>query len=436
MRFMLLTPGTGHFYCGSCLRDHALGNALQRLGHEVSVIPLYLPLVLEATPSEAPENPVHMGGINMYLQQKSRLAGKLPRFLTNLLDRPGLLRWVSKRGSLTEAPDLGAMTLSMLKGEDGHQNTEVEKLVEWAASEKKPDVIVISNLLLSGVVRRLKQELDRPVVASMQGEAPFLDSLPDSFSQQSWSQLSERAKEIDALVPVSRDYGDLMRSRLGLDEARVHVVHNGLDLADLTEEPPPLLGRSPKTIGYLARMCRDKGLPTLIEAFVILKQRGRIPNLRLRVCGVMLNEDRPLVEELQQHLSSNGTGGDVEFLPNVARGDKIEFLRSLSVLSVPATYGESFGLYLLEAMVCGVPVVQPRHAAFPEILEATGGGILCEPDDATSLADGLEELLLDEPRSQQLASAGRRSVLDHFNSDRMAREFATICQTISQPHVE
>ena len=65
---------------------------------------------------------------------------------------------------------------------------------------------------------------------------------------------------------------------------------------------------------------------------------------------------------------------------------------------MPARYGEAFGLYVIEAMAAGVPVVQPRVAAFPELIEATGGGVLCAADDAQSLAEAIEELLLD-PRS-------------------------------------
>ncbi len=430
MRFMFLTPGTGHFYCGSCLRDNTLAGALRRGGHDVSVVPLYLPLMLEEPTPEDRAMPVHMGGINMFLQQKTRFAGRLPRLFADLLDRPGLLRWASRRGNFTDIPSLGAMTLSMLQGEHGHQNKEVEKLVEWAATEDLPDVIVISNLLLAGVVRRLKQTLDRPVVATMQGEAPFLDSLPHPFANQSWRELSERVSDIDALVPVSRSYGEVMASKLALRDLPMHVVQNGLDLADFAAEPLPLAARTPTTIGYLARMCRDKGLPTLIEAFAILKERGRIADLRLRVCGVMLAEDRGLVRELRQRLADRGCADAVEFQPDIDRSEKLEVLRSFSVLSVPATYGESFGLYLLEAMASGVPVVQPRHGAFPEILEATGGGVLCEPDDATSLADALLRLLLDRDEAQRLADAGRRAVVEHFNSDRMAREFAAVCAEI------
>jgi glycosyltransferase involved in cell wall biosynthesis len=315
----------------------------------------------------------------------------------------------------------------MLQGEHGHQNKELEKLVEWAVTVELPDVIVISNLLLTGVVRRLKQQLGRPVVATMQGEAPFLDALPEPFAFRSWQELAVRVRDIDALVPVSQTYGDVMAAKLELGDRPIHVVHNGLELAEFPLEPPPLAARTPPTIGYLARMCRDKGLPTLVEAFAILKERNRIPDLRLCVCGVMLDEDRGLVNGLRQTLADRGCADAVEFRENIGRTEKVEALRSFRVLSVPATYGESFGLYLLEAMVSGVPVVQPRHGAFPEILDATGGGVLCEPDDPKSLADALSRLLLAPDDAQRLADAGRRAVIEHFNSDRMAREFAAVC---------
>jgi glycosyltransferase involved in cell wall biosynthesis len=117
----------------------------------------------------------------------------------------------------------------------------------------------------------------------------------------------------------------------------------------------------------------------------------------------------------------------VEFLHNVTHEQKQAFLRTLSILSVPATYGESFGLYVIEALACGVPVVQPRHAAFPELCEATGGGILCEPDDPAALADALDDMLNDAGRAREIGERGRRAVIERFGVDRMAREVAQVC---------
>lgn len=429
MRFMLLTPGTGHFFCGSCLRDDALGNGLRQLGHEVTNVPLYLPMMLER-----PENhptPVHMGGINVYLQQKARMFRHLPRFVANWLDSPKLLRWVSSRSSMTDASDLGAMTVSILRGECGRQEKEVEKLVEWIGTQPRPDVVIVSNAMLAGVVRRLHDALDVPVMVTLQGEAPFLDALPPADRDAAWQTLRERAQEVDALVAVSADYRDEMQKRLRVDPDRVHVAHNGIDLSDFEGDAPPPSLRTPQTVGYLARMCRDKGLDTLVEAFVRLKADERFAQLRLRVAGVQLAEDRAYVDELRERLSKAGCLDDAEFLPNIDRAQKVAFLHSLTAMSVPARYGESFGLYLLEAMAAGVPVVQPRHAAFPEVLEATGGGLLCEPEDPVSLADGLAQLLSDPAGADQLGAAGRDAVRNRFAAEHMASNVARICESLA-----
>ena len=84
-----------------------------------------------------------------------------------------------------------------------------------------------------------------------------------------------------------------------------------------------------------------------------------------------------------------GLADQFEYRGELDRAGKIAFLQSLDVMSVPATYAEPKGIFLLEAMATGVPVVQPRRGAFPEIIERTGGGLLVEPDDAEALADGL-----------------------------------------------
>lgn len=425
MRVMLLTPGTGHFYCGSCLRDDALGQGLRSLGHEVQSVPLYLPFQLER---ESPQAAVHMGGINVYLQQKTKIARYLPRFLTNWLDRPSLLRWASRRGNMTDAKGLGPMTVSILRGESGRQAIEIDKLTDWIATQPQPDVVIISNAMLMGIVRRVRESIKAPILVTLQGETPFLDSLAEVDASAAWLALRERSQEVDGLIAVSKTYGDEMRQRLEVAPQKLHVVHNGIDVDEfrLPNTNSPL----PKTIGFLARMCEDKGLDTLVDAFLTLKQRNVIPGLRLRVAGVQLAEDKAYVNELRRRIRNAGFINDTDFLPNIDRRAKVAFLHSLTALSVPARYQESFGLYLLEAMASGVPVVQPRHAAFPEIIEATGGGILCEPDDNESLANALESVLSDDQLHQKLSKLGNASVTANFTKEHMAQNVAEICRSL------
>lgn len=416
MRIVQLTSGTGSFYCGTCMRDNALVVELRRRGHDALMVPLYLPPVLDEA-SAAEGVPLFYGGINVYLQQKSSLFRKTPRWIDQLLDSPGALGAAARRAGMTTARELGEITLSMLRGEEGNQVKELERLVEWLRETGQPEVVLLSNALLIGVARRIKEATGAKIFCFLNGEDTYLDSLTDAHRDEAWALLSRRAASVDAFLPVSRYYGDLMARRAALPPDRVHVVYPGILLDGYAPAPAP---HDPPVLGYLARMYPGKGLETLVEAYLLLRARDRIKNLKLRVAGTRTASDEPFVERLQARLAEKGLARDAEFLPNLDREHKVDFLRSLSALSVPATYGESFGLYLIEAMAAGVPVVQPRHAAFPEIIESTGGGLLCEPDNPTSLAAAIEDLLSDPENARTIGEQGRRAVHERFSVKQMA----------------
>lgn len=427
MRILLLTPGTGNFLCGSCMRDNTLARELRALGHDALIAPLYLPFALEEErDGAAAEAAVHMGGINVYLQQKLRLLRFLPRFLHDRLDSPSLLRFAAKRARMTDAPGLGPMTLSMVQGEEGRQRDELRRLVEWVRELGTIDVVVLSNVMLAGLARELRAALGCAIVTTLQGEAPFLDSLDTEHSARCWRVLGERARELDGALAVSHYTAGLMTARLGLDPERVRVVWNGIDPTDFVaqraETSVALREHGNPTIGYLARMCRDKGLPTLFEAFVQLKRL--IPTARLVAAGVVLNEDKDLIASLRRRSVELGIAQDVELIGPVSREEKVRLLARCDVFSVPATYGESFGLFLLEAWASGVPCVQPRHGAFPELVEATGAGLLVEPNDPAALAAGLMELLQDGPRRAALGARGAAAVRARFSAAQMAQNVA------------
>jgi glycosyltransferase involved in cell wall biosynthesis len=328
---------------------------------------------------------------------------------------------------MTSARDLGDLTLSMLLGEQGRQAKELEKVVEWLSLPgNRPDVVSLSNVLLIGLARRIKETLNVPVVCTLQGEAGFLDALPEPG--RCWQALRERAADVARFVAVSHYYRDVMRQRMGLSPEQIEVVHNGIHLEGYGPAPTGLA--NPPSIGFLARMHPDKGLETLVEAFLLLKARNRLPGVRLRIAGMQTAGDAVYVARLRERLHAAGYEACVEFLPNLDRPAKQAFLRTLTVLSVPATYGESFGLYLLEALASGVPVVQPAHGAFPELIEATGGGILCEPDDPRALAEALEGALADSSRLAAMGRCGMLAVRERFTSAVMARGYADVCQRL------
>jgi glycosyltransferase involved in cell wall biosynthesis len=416
MHIVQITPGAGAMYCGNCFRDNALVRELRGEGHEVTMVPLYLPLTLDEA-DESASTPIFFGGISVYLEQKSNFFQRTPQWLRRLLASRKILAWAGKRAAKTRASEVGDMMLSMLRGEEGRQARELDELIAWLKTQTPPDVICLSNALLVGLARQLKTELNAPIICSLQGEDAFLDGLPDSHREAAWQLLRERAADVDRFIAPSRYFGELMTRRLGLPPGKVSVVYNGIDLDGYEAQglKPQSQSQSAPVLGYLARMSKEKGLDTLIEAFILLKQRGAVPRLKLQIGGSCGPGDEPFVKALRKRLAEAGYIGEVAFFPNLTRVEKIDFLRGLTVFSVPALYGEAFGLYLIEALAAGVPVVQPRHAAFPELVEATGGGVLCEPADAKSLADQIEKLLLNPAQARALGEAGQKSVGERFS---------------------
>jgi glycosyltransferase involved in cell wall biosynthesis len=426
MNIVQITPGAGAMYCGNCFRDNALVAALRKLGHHTLMVPLYLPLTLEEEDQSA-GTPIFFGGINVYLEQKSALFRKAPGWLRDALASPALLKWAAGKAAKTRAEDVGELTLSMLHGEEGNQARELEEFIAWLKTQQKPDVICLSNALLVGMVHKIKSEIGAPVICMLQGEDTFLDALPEAARAMAWQTLAQRATGVDLFIAPSHYFADLMMTRLSLSPERVKVIYNGINLQGFS--PGGTRPDSP-VLGYFARMCREKGLDTLVDAYLLLRQRERFQNLKLRVGGGCGQSDEPFVNELRERLKTQGVLDDVEFCPNLDRASKQEFFRSLSVFSVPALYGEAFGLYVIEAMASAVPVVQPRHAAFPELIEATGGGMLCEPGDPKALADVVESLLVDRILAGGLAEAGRKAVLRDFSIERMAENLLTVFQDL------
>lgn len=429
MKIVHLTPGAGGMYCGGCFRDNALVRALRELGHDTLMVPLYLPLNLDE-PDQSAGTPVFFSGINVYLEQRFPFFRRAPQWLNHLLAAPGLLKRVGRYAAKTRPTEAGELVLSMLRGEEGNQARELAELVGWLEAQGPPDVVCLSNALLVGMARQLKARLKAPVVCTFQGEDGFLDGLPAAQRPLGWQLLGERAKEVDLFLAPSHSYAAFMKSRLELPVDKVRVIYNGIALDGFS--PAPSAPAAP-TLGFFARMCREKGLDLLVEAFLILKQRNRTPGLKLKIGGSLGPSDESLVHELRDRLHRHGAIRDAEFCPNLTRAAKLDFYRSLSVLSVPSVNPEAFGLYVVEAMASGVPVVLPRQGSFPELVSASGGGVLFEPNKAEALADAVESLLLTTGQARALGAAGRKAAEEKFSIEVMAREVAQTYQELTRP---
>ncbi|MFH1573133.1 MAG: glycosyltransferase family 4 protein, partial [Acidobacteriota bacterium] len=186
----------------------------------------------------------------------------------------------------------------------------------------------------------------------------------------------------------------------------------------------------PFTIGYLSRVSPEKGLLFLCEAYRRLRRKGNLPPSRLWAAGYLAPEHRTYLDGIRDSMESWGLSGEFRYFGEVDREGKLAFLKKLGLLSVPGLYDDPKGMFLLEAMAAGVPVVQPRRGAFTEIVENTGGGILVEPDDPDALAEGILALWQDSRRRRDLASRAYRGVREHYGAARMAERVLAIYREI------
>jgi glycosyltransferase involved in cell wall biosynthesis len=197
----------------------------------------------------------------------------------------------------------------------------------------------------------------------------------------------------------------------------------------LPERPDPSPGR-PITLGFFARLCPEKGLDTLVDAFIALRKGGRNPALRLKIAGGCGPGDEPFVNRMRQRLEAAGLGSQFSLHRNVSRAEKVAFYASCDVVSVPARTEEAFGLYVIESLAAGTPLVQPASGAFPELLEATGGGVTCGANTAEALAATLDPLLQNSRQLRELGRAGRAAVFREFTDDGMARRTLVALENI------
>jgi len=423
VRICHLVPGSGGtFYCQNCLRDYALVRALRREGHDVTLLPLYLPPFGDDAQTDN-KAPVFFGGINVYLQQRFGVFRRTPRWIDRLFDAPWMLKIAAAMEGSTSAANLGPMTLSMLAGRNGRQKKEVDRLVTWIERHKKPDVIHVSNALLLGLAPELKGALDVPIVCSLQDEEPWVGAMPAPYNRLCWEAVAGHAKHVDAFIATSRWYADRMSDRIKVAREGIAVVYLGVETDQFV---PADLRVAPPAIGFLSRLTEAQGFGILVDAFIELKQDPALKDLRLRATGGCTTADRPFVDAVRAKLRRHGLEDSVDFLSEFQRAGRNEFLRTVSVLSIPVPQGEAFGIQLVEAMACGVPVVQPRVGAYPEIIEATGGGILYDPDSSGGLVEALRSLLRDPEHAQALGRRGRAAVLERFAIDRVARDMLNV----------
>jgi glycosyltransferase involved in cell wall biosynthesis len=417
VKILSITAGAADMFCGSCLRDNALAAELIARGHDVTLLPLYTPTVTDE-PNISAGRPVFFGGISVYLQQHLALFRHTPWLLDRLWDAPSVIKRFAS-GSIGVDPRLlGEMTVSMLKGENGHQRKEVDKLVHWLREDGPPDVVNLPNSMLIALAAPIRKALGRPVVVTLQGDDLFLDGLREPYKSQALDLIRAQVRHVDLAISVSDYYTDYMSRYLAIPRDRMRTVRLGINVRDFGERAP--LNRNPFTVGYFARVAPEKGLHNLVEAYRIMRQERGLPPSRLLAAGYMGADQRSYFDAIERQLMLCGLRDEFHYAGTVDRDAKVRFLRDLDVLSVPSGYHEPKGLYLLEAMASGVPVVEPNHGAFPEMIRATCGGVLAASERPGDIADSIMELWRDPERARAYGAHGFEGVRNAYTIAHMA----------------
>ncbi len=417
MRVAFITAGAAGTICGNCLQDNALAMALQGRGHDIILIPAYTPVRTDER--NVADKKVVYSGLSLYLQGRFPIFRRFS-FLDRLLDNPKLLEWVSGFAVETDPSGLGPMTRDTLAGINGPYAREMRKMLEVLRAIE-PEIVHLTNSMLASMAEPIRNEFGIPVVCSLQGEADFLHGLPEPYRDECFKLLRKYAGHVDRFVAPCADQADAMAGVFQGTEGEVAIIMPGLS----AEDHPAMesSGAEAFRVGFLARVAPVKGLRTLAEAVELL--RGRHPSNRidLHVAGWRGADGERLIKELRTQFAFDDHG-------YLTREEKFAFLASLDAFSVPASYRASKGLYVLEAMATGVPVVQPRIGAYSELLEATDGGLTCEPASSEDLADKLESLLIDRKRAKELGERGRKAVRERFHTERMAGEALTLYRSL------
>jgi len=425
MRILSLTAGAASMYCGSCMRDNALAAELIRLGHDVTLLPFYTPTLTDEVNVSRQEQ-IFFGGISVYLDQHLPWFRHSPRFVDRLIDAPNVIKAFTSGSISVDAKRLGALTVSTLRGEDGHQRKEIHKLLEFLKDEPRPDVVNIPYTLLICLAQPLRQALQCPIVITLQGEDLFLDALTEPYRSEAMALVRRQVADVDLFIAVSEYYARFMRDYLGIPESKMRVGTLGVNMKDLSVTTRTR--REPFTIGYFARIAPEKGLHNLADAYRVLRLEKGLPPSRLVAAGYLVPEHKPYLEAIAESLRAAGLGDEFVYRGAVERAKKVQFFHDIDVLSVPSPYHEPKGLYLLEAMACGVPVVQPNHGAFPEIIERTGGGLLARSASGADVADALYDVWKDPARAAEMGRRGAEGVRRHYTVTHMAENVLRIYQ--------
>ena len=427
-RVVFLTAGAAGMYCGSCMHDNALARELRDQGVDCLLQPVYTPIRTDAM--SVADTHVFFGGIHIYLLQRLPWLKHVPASIRRTLDWSPLIRLATRRSHATNANQLGQLAISMLRGADGRQAQEVARLTDWLADQVQPDALVLSNILIGGALPGIRRRLpDTRLVVVLQGDDIFLDHLPDQARSEAIGLCQDLVPSVDRFVVNSQFYANKMGEMLDIPPERFEIAPLSIDVNPFAmanevdsqgATAPNLAQASPFDrastddsfrLGYMARIAPEKGFHHLVDSFIRLASKAEHRDLTLHASGWLGESNQQYFQAQQQKLATARLTDRFTYHGSPDLNQKVRFLKSLDLFSVPTEYQDPKGLFVLEALAAGVPVIQPDHGAFGELLGSTGGGLLTKPGCLDSLCAAIEELKQDDQRRFDLGISGQQQVM-------------------------
>ncbi|MFO7908275.1 MAG: glycosyltransferase [Pirellulaceae bacterium] len=393
MTIAIITAGGAGMFCGSCMQDNTLARALQLAGENVVLVPAYTPLRVDE--ENVSMNRVFLGGLNVFLDSSLPGWKRLPPWMTSWLNHPAALRWLGRFGGNPDASKLGGLTLDMLKGTVGPQQREVHELVSYLCEELRPDVILFSNSLLSGVISELRPRFSGRILCLLQGDDIFLEAISTRWRPSVLRQLRCNCQSFDGFLTHSVYYRDFMAEYLELPRSKIQEIPLTIDATAVAPPPEPRRCSGSQSerfrVGYFARICPEKGVQNLLRAAsqllpefpaVDVAMAGYVPPRHKRWFHRQLRNAQATAPHRIHWLGSPDS-----------RAEKLHIIHGFDLLCVPTEYHEPKGLFVLEAGLVGVPALLPRHGVFPELVEKLRHGTLYAPHREGALVKALRAII-------------------------------------------
>ena len=409
MKILFIVPGAGDsFYCGNCFRDNLQANALRSAGHDVVIMPLYLPL---KDLSFQADTPLFFPATSYFLSQKYFKKRSLPRWMGKILDSNFVLNIAASLSGSTTSEGLENLTLSMIYGDGSAFEQQAQSIVDWIKDHERPDIIHLSSTLVIGIAKAIRQAIDIPIVCSLQDEEVWVDKLEKRYADTAWQGILDNVRYINRFVTTSEFYKQMITTRFPQIKD-VNVVYSGVDTEKYACDSYP----NEPVIGFFYHMNEENGLGILTDAFVILKQKGQFDALRLRIGGGYTSADKKFLNKIRRKLAPYKD--KVDWHETYSLNEHADFYKEISIICVPITFDESIGLYLCEAFAAGRPAIEPATGSFSEIVG--DAGIVYEKNTSDCLADAIEQLLTDETKLNQCRANALHISATRYNKKTLA----------------